>query len=139
MDLAGQTKCTMSASPRGAQSTQRRGPERARRTFLRFFPGGFQDETYISWERDYKWRAHLRWVELLDVATMRALMKEGAYEELARRAVAIDSRTTRPPYVPQAERDAPRGQCLRFRVCLSPRDMIDLQSFIWVQGSDEYH
>jgi len=22
---------------------------------------------------------------------------------------------------------------------LRPRDMIDLQSFIWVQGSDEYH
>jgi hypothetical protein len=29
---------------------------RCRRKFLRFFPGGFYDETYIDWERGYKWR-----------------------------------------------------------------------------------
>ena len=27
--------------------------ERCRRKFLRFFPGGFRDETYIDWERGY--------------------------------------------------------------------------------------
>jgi diguanylate cyclase (GGDEF)-like protein len=40
----------------GARS--RRQPtrvERARAKFLRFFPGGFHDETYLEWERDYKW------------------------------------------------------------------------------------
>jgi len=177
-------------------------------------------------------------VELLDVATMRALMKESAYEELARRAVAIESRTNllfsfekmalrdavRTPrgarvfsealyeFLPgrgtdetrfvrwvEAVGDLPRRQtrvltwplvtvfgflaqpdhhmflkpnvtrraanaygfefvyrsrptwetysCLlafaeRVREDqrkLRPRDMIDLQSFIWVQGSDEYH
>ena len=32
-----------------------------RRKFLRYFPGGFGDETYLDWERDYKWEAHERW------------------------------------------------------------------------------
>ena len=27
---------------------------RGRRKFLRFFPGGFTDPTYLEWERDYK-------------------------------------------------------------------------------------
>ncbi len=30
------------------------------------------------------------------------------------------------------------GQVRRDQADLRPRDMIDLQSFIWVQGSDEY-
>lgn len=33
------------------------GAARSRRKFLRFFPGGFQDETYQEWERAYKWEA----------------------------------------------------------------------------------
>jgi len=30
------------------------GPKACRRRFLRFFPDGFPDETYIDWERGYK-------------------------------------------------------------------------------------
>jgi hypothetical protein len=66
---------------------------RARKKFLRFFPGGFFDETYIDWERDYKAQAHERWQELLDRRTHRALLGDGNAEEAARRAVAIESRT----------------------------------------------
>jgi len=33
---------------------------RAKRKFLRTFPDGFRDETYLDWERNYKWNAHLR-------------------------------------------------------------------------------
>ena len=47
---------------------------RARRKFLRAFPGGFRDETYLDWERDYKWQAHLRWQENLSKATFRRLI-----------------------------------------------------------------
>jgi hypothetical protein len=25
------------------------------------FPGGFRDETYLDWERGYKWDAHNKW------------------------------------------------------------------------------
>ena len=34
---------------------------RCRRKFLAVFPGGFRDETYLDWERDYKWATHKRW------------------------------------------------------------------------------
>jgi hypothetical protein len=66
---------------------------RCRRKFLRYFPDGFRDETYIDWERDYKWQAHLRWQQELSRAEMRALLGEGRHAEVAARAVKIESRT----------------------------------------------
>ena len=66
---------------------------RCRRKFLRFFPEGFQDETYIEWERDYKWKAHERWISELDSETWERLMRDGDHAEVARRAVTIESRT----------------------------------------------
>jgi hypothetical protein len=69
------------------------GAARARRKFLTHFPGGFADETYIDWERDYKWAAHERWQESLEQAAHRRLLADGAYEEIAGTAVRIESRT----------------------------------------------
>ena len=66
---------------------------RCRRKFLRFFPGGFRDETYIDWERDYKWLAHERWIEHLDRDAFRAALQREEFAEIARRAVSIESRT----------------------------------------------
>jgi hypothetical protein len=66
---------------------------RCRRKFLRFFPKGFRDETYIDWERDYKRQAHERWTALLGLAAFTALLKDNEYQEAARRAVSIESRT----------------------------------------------
>lgn len=66
---------------------------RARRKFLRFFPGGFRDDTYDAWERGYKWKAHERWEASLDRATMRALLRGGQAKEAAARAVRIESAT----------------------------------------------
>lgn len=37
---------------------------RCRRKFLRHFPGGFSDDTYVDWERAYKWN-HRHWREEL--------------------------------------------------------------------------
>jgi hypothetical protein len=70
-----------------------KGAIRCRRKFLRFFPKGFYDEKYIDWERGYKWEAHERWEETLDRDVHRALMSEGNFAEIARRAVTIESRT----------------------------------------------
>lgn len=64
-----------------------------RRKFLRFFPKGFQDATYLEWERDYKWDAHERWCARLRRAAFRSLLDEGSYETVAKLAVAIESRT----------------------------------------------
>lgn len=77
----------MSARSAGA------GALRARRKFLRFFPGGFRDETYLAWERDYKWNAHRRWTEVLDRARYGALIRARRFTEIAEHAVRIESRT----------------------------------------------
>ena len=65
----------------------------ARRKFLHFFPGGFDDETYLDWERNYKARAHLSWSEQLGRVAHRALLRAGKAQEIAARAVRIESRT----------------------------------------------
>ena len=69
------------------------GAVKCRRKFLRFFPSGFQDETYLAWERNYKWRAHERWESLLDRSTFRKLLRAGEYVEAATRAVRVESQT----------------------------------------------
>jgi len=64
-----------------------------RRKFLRFFKKGFADQTYLDWERDYKAEAHARWDEALSEPDYKALLMNEAYEEIAARAVRIESRT----------------------------------------------
>jgi hypothetical protein len=66
---------------------------RCRRKFLRFFPGGFADETYVDWERGYKWDAHRRWEDELGQARMLAMLKSGQHARIAATAVAMESRT----------------------------------------------
>jgi hypothetical protein len=79
---------------RPRRATSVRDPaSRCRRKFLRYFPGGFDDETYLDWERGYKWEAHKRWESLLGRGELRALLKAGAHVEIARRATSIESRT----------------------------------------------
>jgi hypothetical protein len=66
---------------------------KCRRKFLRYFPGGFHDETYVDWERGYKWSAHERWESLLGRDDLRALIRSGDFAEVGRRATTIESRT----------------------------------------------
>ena len=61
--------------------------QRCRKKFLKSFPDGFRDDTYIDWERGYKWEAELGAEEL------KRLLRQGAYQEIAVRAVRIESRT----------------------------------------------
>jgi hypothetical protein len=70
-----------------------KGALRCRRKFLRQFPGGFRDPTYLDWERDYKWETHLRWEEALPRATFRALLRAGEFAEAAARAVRVEQRS----------------------------------------------
>lgn len=67
--------------------------QKCRRKFLRFFPEGFYDETYIDWERGYKWEAHQTWNETLDRQTHEDLLLKKKFAEVAARAVRIESRT----------------------------------------------
>jgi hypothetical protein len=66
---------------------------RVRRKFLKLFPSGFRDDTYIAWEREYKWNAHQQWRAVLSKSKFAALLYEGRHAEIAARAVRIESRT----------------------------------------------
>lgn len=71
----------------------RTGPAACRKKFLRFFPKGFRDETYLAWERDYKWETHERWEEALNQAEFRRLLQKEEYSEIAARAVRTEQRS----------------------------------------------
>src|SRR3954464_7175424 len=81
------------AAPRHPAASPRASAARCRRKFLRFFPRGFRDETYLSWERGYKYHAHEQWETELGRDTFGALLNEGRHAEAATRAVRIESRT----------------------------------------------
>lgn len=66
---------------------------RARKKFLKFFPEGFQDPTYLDWERNYKWDAHEAWEERLADELFRARLDQGDFPAIAADAVRIESRT----------------------------------------------
>jgi hypothetical protein len=79
-------------SSKGARGLSE-GAARCRGKFLRFFPGGFRDETYIDWERGYKWETHERWEEALGRDEFRRLLKRGEFAEVAARAVRVEQRS----------------------------------------------
>src|SRR6187200_3439162 len=81
------------ARSRSASAKHSSPADRCRRRFLRFFPEGFRDSTYLAWERDYKAEAHSRWAADLGKSQFRALIKARQFEEIARRAIRIESRT----------------------------------------------
>ncbi len=69
------------------------GAKRCREKFLRFFPGGFQDEIYFDWERGYKWKAHEQWNDSLNRELHQNLLRQRKFSDVALRAVRIESRT----------------------------------------------
>ena len=79
--------------PGRASSKSLGKPQKCRRFFLRFFPRGFKDEIYISWERGYKIGAHDQWHEVLSRNLYRQLLKDQRFTEIARIAIRIESRT----------------------------------------------
>jgi len=76
-----------------ARSAARGHALRARRKFLRFFPRGFRDETYLDWERSYKWQTHLRWQEALNREAFLGLLRTRRFAEIAARAVRVEQRS----------------------------------------------
>jgi hypothetical protein len=65
----------------------------AKRRFREVFPGGFRDPTYLEWERDYKWAAHLAWQRELDRRTWANLLAAGDFAEVARRISTLYARS----------------------------------------------
>jgi hypothetical protein len=84
--------------------------KRARRKFLQVFPKGFRDETYLDWERDYKWDAHRRWESALNRKAFHNLIEESKFAEIAATAIRIESQTNLLfSFEKMALRDAVRG------------------------------
>jgi hypothetical protein len=75
------------------RQVQTRRALQCRRKFLRYYPKGFVDADYLELERGYKWQAHQRWLSELGEEEFRRLLRSHAFGEIARRAVAIESRT----------------------------------------------
>jgi hypothetical protein len=67
--------------------------KRCIKKFLYYFPGGYEGEKYIAWEREYKWNAHIAWNENLYKKEFQALLDAKEYDEIARRAIWLESRT----------------------------------------------
>lgn len=65
----------------------------AKRRFREIFPGGFSDRTYLAWERDYKWTAHLAWERELGRAKFCALIRGRRFAEIARLVVQFYGRS----------------------------------------------
>jgi hypothetical protein len=100
------SKAAKAAHP-AAKTERRKGPRRsdplpapmprqvvkARRKFLTAFPGGFRDETYLDWEREYKWNAHRRWLDALSEPTFRRMIDQRQFQEIASLAIGIEART----------------------------------------------
>ena len=76
--------------PEGGLATAAR---RCRRKFLRFFPQGFNDPTYLDWERDYKWQTHERWQAVLNRDAMRYLVERYEFEQVAARAIRVEQQS----------------------------------------------
>lgn len=91
----GATDVRSKRTPKQPSLTRALTPQavRCRRKFLRFFPGGFADETYIDWERGYKWEAHERWMERLAPDAYRELLDAGRFADITEHAVRVESRT----------------------------------------------
>ena len=70
-----QNRCTASAS------------------FYGFSLQGFRDETYLDWERGYKWRAHQEWQSVLNRKAYQSKLSQGKFLEIGSEAVKIESRT----------------------------------------------
>jgi len=63
-----------------------------RRKFMRIFPGGFHDETYVAWEREYKWRAHKLWLAQIGRRDeFRNALDSGEAATIATAAVRIEA------------------------------------------------
>jgi hypothetical protein len=57
------------------------------------FPRGFFDETYLDWERGYKWDAHQRWNAVLGEDKFRELIQSRKFALIAAAAITVESRT----------------------------------------------
>ena len=82
-----------SGSPSRATGSPGSRAARCRTKFLRYFPDGFRDETYVDWEREYKWETHRRWQAALNPNEFARLLAAGEFAEIAARAIRVEQQS----------------------------------------------
>jgi hypothetical protein len=106
--------------------------ERCRRRFLRFFPQGFEDETYLEWERNYKAVAAREWQSVFSRSYFKRMLGADRVRDVAAQAIRIESRTNLLfSFEKMALRDATRspGGARRF--------VTGLYDFLYGRGDEE--
>jgi hypothetical protein len=83
----------MARKPSDRGSLRARALAAGKRRFLEIFPGRFRDETYLAWEREYKWEAHRAWEATLGRREWEALRRAGDQQEVARRIATFYGRS----------------------------------------------
>jgi hypothetical protein len=107
---------------------------RCRRKFLRYFPRGFQDPTYLEWERDYKVAVYAHWQQVLGKSRLELLIQEKRFREAAQLAVQVEQRSRHPmlfSFEKMALRDAVRSTAGARSFATGLRD------FLYGRGEDE--
>ena len=79
--------------PQRAGAAASSAAHRCRRKFLRYFPDGFRDATYLEWERDYKWETHQRWLAALAQPEFARLLHAGEFAQVAARAIRVEQQS----------------------------------------------
>jgi hypothetical protein len=77
----------------GDEKKREKARKRCAKKFLYYFRKGYEDATYIEWERDYKWQAHLEFRDKLDRKTFEELIRKREFKTVADIAVKLESRT----------------------------------------------
>ena len=75
------------------QRSRERHRKKCLKKFLFYFRKGFSDPKYISWEREYKERAHKQFQKYLNKKNFRSHLKNKDYKAIAEIAVKIESKT----------------------------------------------
>ncbi|GAC1420701.1 MAG: hypothetical protein NVS9B7_01320 [Flavisolibacter sp.] len=83
----------MKISPLISKDSSFKARKECKKKFLYYFKNGFNDNTYISWERQYKLDAHLLFQQDLNKQAYERLIQQKKYSDIAQIAVRLESRT----------------------------------------------
>lgn len=100
--------------------------------FIKQYPLGFNDPQYLGdepeGERNYKWGAHLKWVELMGAGKAAELLAKDDIQELVRRLEQVEGMLNLlSPYEKMALRDALRNETLTRQYFKTLLDLLNAQ------------
>src|SRR6478735_11524040 len=83
----------MIKSVRNTEADTIKSRKQCLKKFLYYFRKGYDDPKYISWEREYKEVAHIKFQDQLNKSTFKSLLEKKKFKSIAEIAVRIESTT----------------------------------------------